>query len=144
MLASVSWRGAISGAVITILLVVSFMIFAEEIVNLLLPFSIVLFAFFLGGMAAGILSTSSPEVASVTGALVAVGAGVVWMLVTFLPVLIDTLSTPSPYTRGEDMSLLLAWVLAFCVLASLGVLASYFGGRLAGRGRNRGRPNSQS
>jgi hypothetical protein len=151
----------LTGAAITILVVVSLTIFVGAVVNpflydlfaernseegvaftgrgwsaytnlsLLFHFLAVILGFFVGGAVTGRVVPSSPGFNSVGAALLAIGAGIVWMLVTFLPVLLTTLSGPSdPYTRGENLGLLAVWIFAFCVVAPLSALASYLGGRL--------------
>lgn len=108
--------------------------------GLLLHFLVVLLAFFTGGAAIGRMVSSAPGSNSVVGALAAIAVGCVGMLATFIPVILLTSSgSLDELTRSENLGLLSVWVLAFCVVAPLGVLASYLGGRLAGRRRNAAR-----
>ncbi len=102
--------------------------------SLLLHLLAVLLAFFSGGTVAGRVGSSSPRLNGVMVALVAIGVGLIWMLVTFLPVLLSTLSeSGNAHTRAENLGNLAAWAFAFCVTAPLSLLASYFGGKLGSR-----------
>lgn len=164
MLGRIHWRAVLAGAVTTVLVAVSLTIFVGAVANpflydffaernsaegvaftgrgwsaytnlsLFLHFLVMLLGFFVGGAVAGRVVPSSPGFNSLGAALLAIGAGIIWMLVTFLPVFLSTLSGPvDPYTRGENLGLLAAWVFAFCTVALFGTSASYLGGRLGRR-----------
>lgn len=160
----IRWPAVLAGATLTIVIVVSLTMFVGAVVNpflydlfaevnseervaftgrgwsaytnlsLLLHFLAVVLGFFVGGAVAGRVVPSSPGFNSLGAALLAIGAGIIWMIVTFLPVLVDTRSILSdPYTRGESLGLLAAWAFAFCVVAPLCVLSSYLGGKIGRR-----------
>lgn len=116
MLTQIRWRIVLVGAALTAILVVTltlsvgavvdpflYDLFAERNseqgvaftgrgwsaytnLSLLLHFLVVLLAFFVGGASVGRAVSSSPGLNSVVGALATIGAGVVLMLATFIPV----------------------------------------------------------
>ncbi len=170
MLAQLRWRVVLVGAALTVLLVVSLTLFVGAVVDpflydlfvernseqgvaftgrgwsaytnlsLLLHLLVVLFAFFVGGALIGRVVSASSGPNSVAGALATIGVGVVWMLVTFIPVILSTFSgSLDAYTRSENLGNLSVFILAFCMVAPLSVLASYLGGRLSGRRQNAAR-----
>lgn len=166
-MAQLRWKVVLIGSALTTLLAVSLTIFFSMVVDpllydlfalensdekvaftgrgwsaytnlsLLLHLLVVLFAFFVGGALIGRVVSSSSGSNSLMGALTTIGVGIVWMLVTFIPVILSTFSgSLDTYTRSENLGNLLASILAFCAVAPLSVLASYLGGRIMGRRRN--------
>ncbi len=100
--------------------------------------SCLLVAFFLGSAVVGRMVLAFPGLnGAVSGAAVAV-AGWVWLLTSAIPPLLRPINDPGDvYTRAENLQMFLLWIVAFCIISPLGILASYLGGRLGGRLRRR-------
>lgn len=173
MLDRIHWLAVLIGTTTTILVAVSLTIFVGVVVDpflydlfaeknseegvaftgrgwsaytnlsLFLHLLAVLLGFFAGGAMAGRVAPAFPGLNSAGTALGAIGVGVVWMIITLVPVALTTFSGLSdPYIRGENLGLLVAWVFAFCVAAPLSLLASYLGSRLGRRMSSAARPGA--
>lgn len=121
--------------------------YAHVVLATISPLISLLLTFFLGGLAAGGVTSASPGPNGVAGAALTAFGGFTWFVAPLVPSMWEPISNPGEvYTVSENLGKFLTLTIMFCAVFPFVVLVGYLGARVGSHLRNglRGRPAGRS